>query len=54
MRYISFGTCISNRAPFWYFPVSRMEMLVMDRISMTRKRPRPVFFPNPLEKIRAL
>ena len=53
-RQVPFGTVISNRAPLPGMPVSRMLIPVMARISFTRKRPSPVFFPNPRSKIRDL
>jgi hypothetical protein len=39
------GTWISNRAPFPLSPDSRIVIPVIERISRTRKRPRPVSFP---------
>ncbi len=44
-RYFPFGTAISNRAPSPGSPVSFMVISFIDRISWTKKRPRPVFFP---------
>ena len=44
-RYEPAGTTISNRAPVPGTPVSRIVIPVMDKISRTRKSPRPVCLP---------
>src|SRR5690606_17620475 len=41
------GTTISNLTPSPSKPVSLMKIPVIPRISLTMKRPRPVFFPYP-------
>jgi hypothetical protein len=48
------GTRISKRAPFSGSPLSRMVIPVIARISPTKKRPRPVCFPNPFPKMSSL
>jgi len=42
---VSDGHEISNRAPDPKFPVSRIVIPVIDKISRERNRPSPVFFP---------
>jgi hypothetical protein len=45
---------ISNRAPSPSAPVSLTAIPVMESISLTRNRPRPVFLPKPRSKILSL
>jgi hypothetical protein len=50
-RYAPFGIWISNRVPWPAIPVSLIDIPVIERISRTRNRPRPVSFPYPRSKI---